>query len=160
MALTQAGGAVVSIITEDNNGKQSSTQFPLDPEITTTAALLTAANAIRDAVAALSDAAIVGASVSFGYAEGATVVPAPESEVERKLVLSLSNGQRGPVKSVLRIPSPRASLETANTDNIDPANPTVAASVGVILNNTRTTRGEVLNTLDDVYVTHVSRKRR
>lgn len=160
MALVQVGGAVLTIAFRDNNGKRSGAQFRLPAAVVTVAEALTRGNAIRDAIAPLVDAEILGATLTFGMTEDASVAALPQSEVERKLVLSLSNGEEGPVRSTVRIPSPIADIEQANTDTVALSNALIVALSTALTNNVVTNRGEALTSVDDAYVQHVSRKRK
>lgn len=90
--------------------------------------------------------------------------PVPESEVERKLELVF--GTANPrVTFTQEIPSPVFSLETRGTNNVDPANPLLAAYVDEVLtgvfgpaNGAVTYFGQQLNKLISARIVHRTRR--
>lgn len=154
MALAQTLAPVLTIALSDNNGNKSSAKFSLPATVVTVAAALTRANAIRDALAALTNARIEGASLSYSLTEDAPGASVPESEVERKLVFPFV-GATPRDRYRVELPSPLFNLELGLTDNVDPADPAVFAFVNAVIANAVTTHGDALTRLAKApYVDH------
>jgi len=146
---------------QDNNGNTSSMSFSLAAATNTLALALTAGNALRAAVAALTNARILGGTVSFPLTEDDPAAWVAESEVERKLYVPFI-GPNGRVVSITQVPSPLFTLETAGTDVIDVANASIAAYLTAVTTNARSNRGETLSSplAGAVYIAHRGRGRR
>jgi hypothetical protein len=122
----------VTLSTVDNNRRNSSTSYYLPTGITQ-AGVQTSLDLIRGPFLALTQNRLLGASAAYAFREDAPIGVIPASaESERKLVLifDVDNG-RGVV--VQEIPSPVFTIETDNTDEVDPADPLVAAYADVIV---------------------------
>lgn len=117
----------------DNNRNRSSTGISL-PAGTEIANFPIFVNVLETALAAASNARLDSASVSTSLQQVPPAVAPipPEAEVERKLVIvmRLENNQTANVT----IPSPVFSLEQPNTDEVDLANPLVAAITLLLVN--------------------------
>lgn len=146
---------------QDNNGNTSSMSFSFATATNTLALALTAGNALRDAVANLTNARILGGTVSFPLVEDAPTAWVPESEVERKLYVPFV-GPNGRVVYSSEVPSPLFGLETAGTDIIDVANAAIAAYLVAVTTNARSNRGEALTSplAGAMYIAHRGRGRR
>lgn len=133
MALVADPVLDVNFFFRDNNRKGASTGLFLP-------AGLTLANAeartglLRDALVPLTNAQLTSANIRLFLSEStATGAPPPESEVERKLVLTFATSNRR-VKFTQEIPSPVFSLEQPNTDEVLITNPLLAAYVNAVTN--------------------------
>lgn len=159
MALANTLGAVFSLSFRDNNAKNSSMQFYFPASVNTLALALTRANALRDTVAALTNARIVGGNVSFILNEDTPGASVPESEVERKLIFPFV-GANIRQRYTAELPSPLFTLEQPLTDMVDQANPDVLAFIQAVVANAVTNRGEALLNVDrGVYMDHRNRRR-
>lgn len=159
MALANTLGATFTLTLRDNNGKKSPMRFYFPNTVNTLAAALTRANAIRDTVAALSNAVILGGAVNFVLDEGAGGTYVPESEVERKLILPFV-GANVRQRFVSELPSPIFTIEQALSDTVDQANAAIAAYAAAVVANAVTNRGETLTGLSgEVYVDHRNREK-
>lgn len=157
MALFTGLAPTLTLNFRDNNNKTSSMLFYLPAAVDTIAEALTAANALRDAIRPLTNAALDGGSVSFPLGEDTPGAAVPESEVERKLFLSF-RGANKRQSYITSIPSNVFSIETTGTDVVDQANPLVAAAIAAIIAQGVTNRGEALLTLAGYpYVDHRNR---
>lgn len=131
MALTQGDDPIaVSLTLVDNNANQAQFGF-FTPNALTLAQIVTRANAVRDALVPLTNASIVGGSISIPLLEDAPVAAVPESEVERKLVLIGRTASRRQ-KPRFFVPSPVFTIEQANTDEVALTQTLVAALVNVL----------------------------
>lgn len=131
----------------DNNRRPASTGMYL-PSGVTLAGAATFAGLVRDPYLALTQNRLLGASLAFGFREDAPIAVIPKSsESERKLVLifDVDNG-RGTV--VQEIPSPVFDIEVDGNDEVDPAQPLVAAYTTVILNGALGPLNGVVNQYD------------
>lgn len=157
MALAADLAPTVSLSLGDNNNKNSSMLFYLPASVTTIAAALTRANALRDAVADLTNARILGGSVNFPLTEDAPGAVVAESEVERKLVFPFRGANRRQT-FVTEVPSAVFSVETTGTDVVDTTNAAVAAFIAAVIANAVTNRGEALASIGGrVYMDHRNR---
>lgn len=86
------------------------------------------------AIQGVSDAVVTGYSYSFGGTETdpTALIADPNSNVEKKMSLVFRDSGGGTAK--FEIPSPRASLLVAGTQNFDPANAAVAALIAALIN--------------------------
>lgn len=166
MALVREGEPVpISFAFRDNNRKTASSGLYLPSEIVT-GGIDAFAGLFRDAVLPLTNAQLLGASATYVYAEDVVTLAPPESEVERKLVLVFGTAKRRQKVSI-EIPSPVFALESPNTDEVDIANPLVAAFADVMingavgpLNGPVTISGEPITTIQRAYISHRYRKPR
>lgn len=157
MALFGGLSPTLTLNFRDNNNKQSSMLFYLPAAVDTLAEGLAAGNALRDAIAPLTNAALDGGSISFPLGEDAPGTAIPESEVERKLFLPFRGANKRQTY-ITSIPSNVFTIETAGTDVVDQANPLVAAAIAAIIAQAVTNRGEALLTLAGYpYVDHRNR---
>lgn len=157
MALFSGISPTLTLNFRDNNNKVSSMLFYLPAAVDTIAEAVAAGNALRNAIAPLTNAALDGGSVSFPLGEDAPGVAIPESEVERKLFLPFRGANRRQTY-VTSIPSSVFTIETAGTDVVDQANPLVAAAIAAIIAQGVTNRGEALLMLSNYpYVDHRNR---
>lgn len=159
MALVSTLAPTFTLAFRDNNNKDSSMLFHLPTTVVTLADALTAANAIRDAVAPLTNARMLGGSVSYPLTEDAPIAFVPESEVERKLVLPFTSSGRTVYSASL--PSVIFGVEQSGTDIVDISNLDVAALITAVTANAVSNRGEALTgpLVGQVYVTHRNRRR-
>lgn len=122
----------VTLSTVDNNRRPASTGIYL-PSGITLAGIQAYLDLVRGPYLALTQNRLLGATASFSYREDApiAVIP-PSAESERKLVLvfDVDNG-RGVV--VQEIPAPVFTIETDGTDEVNPADPLVAAYADVVI---------------------------
>lgn len=131
MALTQGTDPIsVSLTLRDNNANQAQFGF-YTPNALTLAQIVARAQAVRDALEPLTNASIVGASISVPLVEDDPNIATPESEVERKLVL-IGRTSSARQKPRFFVPSPVFSIEQVNTDEVSLQNPLVAALVSAL----------------------------
>lgn len=122
----------LTLSTVDNNRRPGLTSMYL-PSGTDETNALGFLNLIRDEYLALTQNRLIRASVAYGFREDAPLAVIPKSsESERKLVLifDVDNG-RGTVEQ--EIPSVVFEVEADNTDEVDPAQPLVAAYANLII---------------------------
>lgn len=165
LALNSIVPAVFGFI--DNNRKQSTTGLYL-PSGQTLAYYDGYVQALAAALDALSNAGVQVASYNRGYFDALidpTVLP-PESEVERKLVLLFGTDNRY-VSVKMEVPSPVFTLEADNTDEVNPADPAVAALADLVINGgvgfengAVAAAGSQITTLQRAYISHRYRKPR
>lgn len=160
MALTSVLGPTLSLLWQDNNGKNATQSFFFPATVNTVALALTRATAIRDAARAISNARLLGANLVFPLTEddgGAAGVE--ESEVERKLVASWIGANRRQ-RFTSELPSPIFALELPLTDAINSTDPLYIAYANAIVANAVTNRGEELVSGDGApYIDHRNRRR-
>lgn len=122
----------LTLSTVDNNRRPGLTSMFL-PSGTDETNALGFLNLIRDEYLALTQNRLLRANVTYGFRENAPLAVIPKSsESERKLVLifDVDNG-RGIVTQ--EIPSVVFEVEADNTDEVDPAQPLVAAYANLII---------------------------
>lgn len=111
----------------DNNDRISGTGVDYAGDLTELE-VTTAATALAADLQAVSNASLEAMVLTRRLVNDAPPVPAPESEVERKLRFELGTALRRNVSSV-EVPSPVFTIEQVGTDAVDPANPLVAALI-------------------------------
>lgn len=166
MALVNTGDPIgLSFSFRDNNGNNASTSLYLPPAITV-GFINDAITLIRDPLAALTNARLVGANANIIYTEDAPAVAPPESEVERKLVLIFGTGNRRQ-KVRVEVPSPVFGLESEGTDQVALDNPLVAALATAIINGAfgpgngfRSISNGDITVLERAYIAHRNRSLR
>jgi hypothetical protein len=159
MALAADLSPTLTLTLGDNNGKQSNMLFYFPTTVTTIAAAITRANALRDAVAALTNARILAGAVNFSLSEDTPGSVLPESEVERKLVLPFRGANRRQT-FVSELPSVIFGVETAGTDVVDATNAAVADYIAAVIANAVTNRGEAIVSLGtSPYIDHRNRRK-
>jgi hypothetical protein len=124
---------IVTLSTVDNNRRPGLTSYSL-PFGITQAGVQASLDLIRAPFLALTENRLLGASASYAFREDSVQdAPPKSSESERKLVLvfDVDNG-RGIVTQ--EIPSPVFTIETDSTDEVNLADPLVAAYADVIIN--------------------------
>lgn len=135
MALALGTNSQLNFTFKDNNRNIANTGLYL---ATAGASTLTTIaddmNVIRDALVPLSSAQLLqGSAFTLLDEQADELAPAPESDVRRKLVLVFRTTNRySQVR--MEIPSPVFTIETDNTNEVDPADPLVAALVTAIAN--------------------------
>lgn len=151
----------------DNNGNKGGTGVNLPNGIGADDALTFATN-LETALAALSNARIDAASVSLPFTQPATYtfVAPPESEIERKLLVTFSDAT-GRFKSVMSIPSPVFTLESAGTDIVPITNALIQDLATAVLtgplgpgNGAVTAQGVDLTRILSAVIVHRARSRR
>jgi hypothetical protein len=140
-----------SISLRDNNGKSGLVSVSF-PSTTTPADVVTAAGNLAPLVAALSNAAVVGATATFTYVETEPTTPGPQSEIERRLVLT-GRAQNGGVVRV-SIPSAIFELEQSGTDAVSLTNAQVAALVTFLTGNAASVVGSPIASISKAYISH------
>lgn len=159
MALANTLGSVLTLTLRDNNNKPSPMRWYLPAAANTLALALTRANALRDAVAGLTNARIMKGSLTFLLDEDTPGASLPESEVERKLILPFI-GANERQSFISELPSPIFSIEQALSDTVDQANALVQAYAAAVVANATTNRGEALVSLrGEVYIDHRNRRK-
>lgn len=83
MAMVILPAATLTFTLRDASGSKSMMEFKI-PAATLKEAALAAADALRPLIAALTDAVIVGQSLSYSYSENAPAAPVAGSRVEEK----------------------------------------------------------------------------
>lgn len=111
----------------DNNDRTSGTGVDYPGDLTE-AEVTAAATALATDLQAISNASLEVMIITRRLINDTPPVPAPESEVERKLRFELGTALRRNVSS-MEVPSPVFSIEQVGTDAVDPANPLVAALI-------------------------------
>lgn len=127
MALTLSGGWSVTYMFKDNNNKFATCSIDYAAALTQVEAEAAAAALATD-LQNISNAELVSYTMLRQWVEDAPVAPPAESEVERKLRFSLGTALKPNVASI-EVPSPVFTIEVANTDVVDPANPLVTALI-------------------------------
>lgn len=131
MALVQGTDPIAASLTfRDNNANTAQMGFYL-PNALTLITMIERLNDIRDAAAPLSNASLIGGSITIPLTEDAIVAATPESEVERKLVLIGATSSKRQ-KPRFFLPSPVFSIEQVNTDEVSLVNPLVDALATVL----------------------------
>lgn len=116
----------------DNNLLRASAGFYV-PATASVGEIDTFVTATRAPLLALTNAQLVGANAAFVYTEDAPVTPiVPESEVERKLVLTFRTGNRRQ-RVKIEIPSPIFALERPGTNNVPLDDPLIVAFAAQII---------------------------
>lgn len=131
MALVQATVPVSATYSfRDNNGNVATTAAFFSPTLTLPA-LLGRAIDYGAVLEPISNASLISAAVTILLTEDSIVAATPESEVERKLVITgRTSNPRSSVKFF--IPSPIFSLDQANTDVPLPTSPELIALIGFL----------------------------
>lgn len=133
MALVADPVLDINFFFRDNNRKGASTGLFLPAGITLVNAE-SRMGQLRDALVPLTNAQLVSGNIRVFLSEStATGTPPPESEVERKLLLTFATTNRR-VKFTQEIPSPVFALEQANTDVVALDNPLLAAYASAVTN--------------------------
>lgn len=160
MALTNTLAPQLTFSTQDNNRRPGLTGLYL-PVGTTVADATTFATAARGPFLALTQNKLLGVPITYTLREDAPVAAPKSSESERKLVLVFDiDGGRGQV--IQYIPSPVFDIETDNTDEVNVADPLVAAYATVIVsgaigpnNGAVNQYGTQITGLRRAYIAHV-----
>lgn len=151
----------------DNNGNRGFVSFNLPNDLTVAEAETYVAD-LEAGLAAVSDARIERAQVTVVFTQPDTYVyEAPDSsEVERKLVL-VFNDATGFYDFRAEVPSPKFTLETDGTDDIDIADPNVQLLAASVIsgplgpgNGAITFAGRDIVRIEKAYVSHRTRRRK
>lgn len=136
----------------DNNGKVA--QFSLYyPSNAAPGDVVGSVDTLRPILAALSDAAITAASVSFSWTETAPATPNPSSEIERRLMLVGRATNGGIVK--YSVPSPLFTLESdPGTDRVSLTQAPVANLIAFLTGNAGSIVGSPVQSITSGYIMH------
>lgn len=145
----------VTLTLRDNNNKTARVELSY-PSTTSAADVVSSITSVAPLVAALSDAAIVGATASFTYVETEPGTPGATSEIERRLMLTGRAANGGVVR--IAIPSPLFGLEQAGTNAINLAQTNVAALVSWLTANAGSVVGSPITAITRAYIMHRYRK--
>lgn len=165
MALVREATWSIAYQFRDNNGNTSSASVNVDSTVIL-ADIQTLAATLAARLSAVSDAELVGYSLSLQYTEDSPVAALETSEVERKLRVPLTAGVYRNA-SYLEVPSPRFTLEVNGTDIVDLADPAIVAlrealvNAGGVLGSSglRTYFGADITATGEPFVTHRNRKK-
>lgn len=153
----------------DNNGNMAGVGVYYSAEeglgFSNIEAVRMAAESLASDLQAISNASLVKMTISRSVINDAPQAAAPESEVERKLVMSLSTAKH-PNVSRVEVPSPVFTIEIPGTDMVHRDEPLVAALIneltaGLLLpgNGPVTYYGaDIIKVEDPIYVAHRRRK--
>ena len=161
LVLDEVWGVNYSFV--DNNDKSATVSISL-PGTLAFADAQTAAAAIGTALDTISNATLVRYTFLRSYVETAPAAPPAESEVERKLSLVLASSYPT-TKVSLQIPSPVFTLETDNTDIVDPGDAQLAGLISALItggvgpgNGITTYRGDDVTGLETAQIIHRYRR--
>lgn len=131
MALTQGSDPIACSLTfRDNNAEIAQFGF-YTPNALALVDIVQRVQDVATAAQAVSNASIIGGSISIPLVEETPAAPVAESEVERKLLLfGETESRRQKVNYFL--PSPLFTIESAGTNDVSTANPLVAALIDVL----------------------------
>jgi hypothetical protein len=115
----------------DNNDKSASVSINLPGDLLFADAQ-TRAEAIGVSLDAISNAALASYTLFRSVRETDPLAPPPESEVERKLSLVLSTTYPT-TKISMQVPSPVFTLETDNTDVVNPGDAQLAGLITALV---------------------------
>lgn len=165
MAFVPSAVWTVSYTFRDNNGKTSTAGAQFVGTLTD-AQVIAAAESLGTDLQDVSDASLVGYTISRSVVQDAPVVPALSSEVERKLLVPLGTAAIANASSI-SVPSPVFSLESPNTDVVDTANPLMAQLITSLTlgalgagNGITTNRGEDITRVGVPVIVHRTRRAR
>lgn len=165
MALVQATVPVSATYSfRDNNGNIATTSAFFSPTLTLPALIARAVD-FGAVLEPISNASLLSAAINVLLVEDTIQAATPESEVERKLVLTgRTANPRSPVKFF--IPSPIFALDQANTDVPLPTNAALIALInflvsgGVLPGNGPVNNGGLdVVEVTDAIIRHYNRKR-
>lgn len=162
MARTAENVWLVSYTFRDNNNKTATCGVSYAGAMTFAEVEL-AAEALAVDLDAISSAALDRYGIVRRYVEGTPATPPADSEVERKLIVSLGTATHRGVSSI-EVPSPVFTIEINGTDVVDPANALVTALIseltaGLLLpgNGPVTWFGADLTRAEPPYIDHRNR---
>lgn len=169
MAWVPADTWDVTFSFEDNNGNTATVGVHYSAAeglgFSNIEAVRTAAESLAADLQAVSNASLTKMHITRSVINDAPQAAAPESEVERKLVMSLSTAKY-PNVSRVEIPSPVFTIEIPGTDMVHRDEPLVAALIneltaGLVLpgNGPVTYYGaDIVGVEDPIYVAHRRRR--
>lgn len=164
MALIPSGAWEAAVSFRDNNGKTAAVGFYLPAGLTQLEAQ-GVFTAVANAMGAVSDAAIIGGSLTRAYAQDTPATPPATSEVERKLRIPLDAGIYRNATAV-EVPSPAFTHEISGTDVVDVNSPAIAALLDLLAqgslgpaNGLVTYWGADITATGTPFVTHRNRKK-